>query len=78
MSNNNWPGNNGLTKEFYETCWEEKKTSLRNSITKSCQNGNLRTSQGQAVKDKYQKVIKYRIPLSWLNADGKLIFKAIA
>ena len=67
-----------LQKNFTKLVGKKKKTSLRNSITKSCQNGNLRTSQGQAVKDKYQKVIKYRIPLSWLNADGKLIFKAIA
>ena len=37
MLNNKSAGNDGLTKEFYETYWEELKIPLRNSITKSCQ-----------------------------------------
>ena len=35
MPNNKSPGNDGLTREFYETFWEEVKSSLRNRITKS-------------------------------------------
>ena len=48
MPNNKSSGNEGLTKEFYET-WEEIKISSCNSITKSYQNGELSTSQRQAV-----------------------------
>ena len=64
MPNNKSPGNAGLTKEFYETFWEEIKIPLCNSITKSYQNGELCKSQRQAVikliekKDKDQKLIK--------------------
>ena len=49
MPDNKLPGNDGLTKEFYKTFWEEIKIPLRNSITKSYQNGELSTSQTQAV-----------------------------
>ena len=60
-------GNDGLTKEFYETFWEEIKTPLCNSITKPYQNGELSISQRQAVmkliekKDKDKKLISYGI-----------------
>ena len=37
MLNNKSAGNDGLTKEFCETYWEELKIPLRNSITKSYQ-----------------------------------------
>ena len=43
MPNNKSPGNDGLTKEFYETFWEEIKIPLCNSITKPYQNGELST-----------------------------------
>ena len=42
-------GNDGLTKEFYDTFWEEIKISLYNSITQSYQNGELSISQKEAV-----------------------------
>ena len=42
MPNNKSPGNDGLTKEFYET-WEEIKIPLCNSTTKSYENGELST-----------------------------------
>ena len=57
-------GNDGLTKEFYETFWEEIKISLYNSITQSYKNGELSISQREAViqllekKDKDKKLIK--------------------
>ena len=84
MPNNKSPGNDGLTKEFYETFWEEIKISLCNSITRSCQNGELSTSQRPAVikliekKDKDKKLIKNWRPLSLLNVDTKLISKVLA
>ena len=49
MPNNKSPGNDGLTKEFYETFWEEIEIPLCDSITKSYQNGELSRSQKQAV-----------------------------
>ena len=35
MKNDKSPGNDGLTKELYETCWQEIKTRFSNSIQKS-------------------------------------------
>ena len=84
MPNNKSPGNDGLTKEFYETFWEEIKTPLCNSIKKSYQNGELSISQRQAVikliekKDKDKKLIKNWRPISLLNIDTKLISKVLA
>ena len=34
LKNNNTPGNDGLTKEFYETFWYELKTPLIESINR--------------------------------------------
>ena len=45
MANNKSPGNDGLTKEFLDTFWEEIKIPLCNSITKSYQNGEPSISQ---------------------------------
>ena len=82
MPNDKSPGNAGLTKVFYETFWEEIKIPLCNSITKSYQNGELSTSQIQAVikliiekKDKDKKLIKNWRPTSLLNVDMKPISK---
>ena len=47
---NKSPGNDGLTKEFYEIFWEEIIILLCNSITKSYQSGELSLFQRQAVK----------------------------
>ena len=49
MSNNKSPGNDGLTKEFYETFWEDLKKPLCASITKAFHRGELSHSQKQAV-----------------------------
>ena len=84
MPNNKSSGNDGLTKELYETFWEEIKRSLCNSMTKSYKNGELGTSQKQALiklieqKDKGKKLIKNWRSISLLNVDTKLISKVIA
>ena len=62
--NNESPGNDRLTKEFFKTFWEEMKIHWYNSISKSYQNGELSTTQRQAVikllekKDMDKKLIK--------------------
>ena len=60
------------------------RTTLCNSITKSYQNGELSTSQKQAIikliekKDKDKKLIKNWRSISLLNIDIKLISKVLA
>ena len=49
MSNNKSPGNDSLTKKFYETFWEHLKKPLCASITKVLHRGELSYSQKQAV-----------------------------
>ena len=44
MKSHKFSGNDRLTKEFYETFWEEINTSFHNSIT-----GELNTTQKQSV-----------------------------
>ena len=83
MSINNSPGNDGLTKEFYETFWEKIKIPVCNSITKSHQNREPSTWQKQAVmkliekNDEDKKLIKNWRPISLLNVDKKLISKVL-
>ena len=40
MQNNKTPGNDGLTKEFYETFWNEIKNPFVNSIMKAREKRN--------------------------------------
>ena len=49
MSNSKSPRNDSLTKEFYETFWEDLKKPLCASITKVFHRGELSHSQKQAV-----------------------------
>ena len=64
MKNDKSAGYDCLTKEFYETFWEEIKTPFSNSIRKSVLTEELRTSQRQVVikiiekKDKDKRFIK--------------------
>ena len=49
MENNKSPGNDGLTKEFYITFWDEVKAPLLLPIEKAYLVKELSTSQKQAV-----------------------------
>ena len=49
MQNNKTPGNYGLTKEFYETFWNEIKHALLKSLKQAKEKGQLNISQRQAV-----------------------------
>ena len=49
MRNNKTPGNDGLTKEFYETFCDELKSPLMESINKAFHTKILSISQRQAL-----------------------------
>ena len=49
MENNKSPGNNGLTKEFYVTFWNEVKASLLLGVEKAYLVKQLNVPQKQAV-----------------------------
>ena len=84
MENDKSPGNDGLTKEFDETFWQDLKTPLLESIRHSYLIDKLTVSQNQAVikligkKDRDKRFIKNWRPISLLNVDAKSISKALA
>ena len=45
MPNEKSPGNDGLTKEFYETFWDDIKRPLTLSFQQALKKGELSTSQ---------------------------------
>ena len=49
MKNDKSPGNEGITKVFYEFFWDDIKNSFSDSIKKSFISGELSISQEQAV-----------------------------
>ena len=83
ISNNKSPGNDGLTKEFYEALWEDLRKPLCASITKAFHRGELSHSQKQAVikltekKIKIKKFIKNWRLISLLNINTKPISKVL-
>ena len=61
MSNNKSPANDGLTKEFCKTFWEDLKKPLCATVAKAFHRGELSHSQKQAViklrkKDRDKKI----------------------
>ena len=84
MKNDKTPGNDGLTKEFYKTFWNELKTPLMTSINQAFHTKIWSISQRQAVinlietEDRDKRYIKNFIPISLLNVDTKILSKAIS
>ena len=63
MQNNKSPGNDGLTKEFYEGFWDEIKELLIASATEAKQRGELTISQRQAIIKLIEKKIETKYTL---------------
>ena len=84
MQNDKSPGNDGLTKEFYENFWDGLKKIFVNSVREAKEIGHLSTSQRQAIikliekKDRDKRFIKNWRPISLLNVDSKIISKALS
>ena len=84
MSNNKTPRNDGLSKEFCETFWEDIKDVFINLLKQAKIEGSLSILQRQAVtkllekKDKDKRYIKNWKPISLLNIDTKIISKTFA
>ena len=84
FSNNKFLGNDGATKEFYETFWEELKQPFMNSLNQAKVGKKLVTSQRQAVikllekKNKDKRLISNWRTVALLNVDYKIISKVFA
>ena len=62
MENDKSPGNDGLSKEFYEYFWNEIKNPFLASIHRAFLNRELRSSQKQVlIKILEKKAIKIKI-----------------
>ena len=84
MENNKFLGNDGLTKEFYCTFWNEIKNIFINSLRGSKYLKVLSTSRRQVIVRLIEKPNKEKqftsnwIPILLLNIDQKVVSKTLA
>ena len=84
MENDKSPGNDGLTKEFYVTFWNDIKATFISSLKQAKERKELSISQMQAIikliekKDRDKRYIKNSRSISLLNVDIKILSKAVA
>ena len=61
MNNNKTPGNDGLTKEFYETFWDDLKLLFKKVIHQTKVTKKLLASQRQTVIKLIEKKIEIKV-----------------
>ena len=81
--NNNSPGNNGLSKEFYICFFEKLVDPLIQALNPSFADGEMSNSQRQAVitlieiKGKDKRYLQNWRPTSLINVDAKVASKCL-
>ena len=84
MENGKSPGNDGLTKEFYVTFWDDIKTTFISSLKQANERKELSVSERQVIlnliekKDRDTRYTKNWRSISLLNVDIKILSKALA
>ena len=84
MKNGKNPGNDGFTKELYVSFFGELGLLLLKTFNYSFEKGKLSASQKQTVitliqrKDRDVTPMKTWRPISLINVDSKIAFKALA
>ena len=84
IKNDKSPGNDGLTKAFYVTFWDDIIETFISSLKQAKERKELIISQRQAIikliekKDIDKRYIKNWRPISLLNVEIKILFKALA
>ena len=84
MCDDKSPGNDGLSREFYNFFWEDISDLYFEGLMDGKQKEELSTSQRQAIikllekSDKDRRFIKNWRPISLLNIDVKILTKALA